>query len=120
MAASFRFKHLFLCGSLVLHAGEEWTEFFYPAMRPWLHYLPVPSGAGEADLEDLILFARSTPEASQRVAEAGRRFVERHLRPEDVECYWRRLLAEYSKLMDFRPVRRSGLVLVKEEGEDTK
>ncbi len=41
VAASFRFRHLFLCGSLVLHVGEEWVEFFYPNLKPWVHYVPV-------------------------------------------------------------------------------
>lgn len=41
MAASFRFKHLFLCGSLVFHVGDEWQEFFYPQLKPWVHYIPV-------------------------------------------------------------------------------
>jgi protein glucosyltransferase len=33
VAASFRLKHLFLCRSLVLHVGEDWQEFFYPALK---------------------------------------------------------------------------------------
>lgn len=41
VAASFRFKHLFLCGSLVFHVGDEWLEFFYPQLKPWVHYIPV-------------------------------------------------------------------------------
>lgn len=41
VAASFRFKHLFLCGSLVFHVGNEWLEFFYPKLKPWVHYIPV-------------------------------------------------------------------------------
>jgi len=41
VAASFRLKHLFLCHSLVFHVGSEWEEFFYPALRPWVHYVPV-------------------------------------------------------------------------------
>ena len=35
VAASFRFKHLFLCRSLVFHVGEEWDEFFYAYLIPW-------------------------------------------------------------------------------------
>ena len=106
MAASFRFKHLFLCGSLVLHVGREWNEFFYGALMPWLHYVPLPSGASEDQLEDLIEFVRSSPgqAAARRVADRGRSFVEDHLRMEDVECYWRRLLHKYAKRMDFEPV----------------
>lgn len=41
VAASFRFKHLFLCGSLVFHVGDEWVEFFYTQLKPWVHYIPV-------------------------------------------------------------------------------
>ncbi|MCL4125762.1 UNVERIFIED_CONTAM: hypothetical protein GTU68_013387, partial [Idotea baltica] len=50
VAASFRLKHLFLCKSLVFHAGQDWTEFFYPQLKPWVHYIPVPSTATEEDL----------------------------------------------------------------------
>lgn len=48
VAASFRFKHLFLCGSLVFHVGDEWQEFFYPQLKPWVHYIPV-----KQDLSDV-------------------------------------------------------------------
>lgn len=48
MAASFRLKHLFLCGSLVFHVGDEWLEFFYPQLKPWVHYIPV-----QQDLSDI-------------------------------------------------------------------
>jgi protein glucosyltransferase len=53
VAASFRHKHLFLCGSLVFHVGDEWYEFYYSALKPWLHYLPVASDASSEELEDL-------------------------------------------------------------------
>ena len=48
VAASFRFKHLFLCDSLVFHVGDEWNEFFYAAMKPWVHYIPVPTDLSNA------------------------------------------------------------------------
>lgn len=41
VAASFRLKHLFLCDSVVFHVGSDWLEFFYPALKPWIHYIPV-------------------------------------------------------------------------------
>ncbi|CAJ0960568.1 unnamed protein product [Ranitomeya imitator] len=48
VAASFRMKHLFLCRSLVFHVGDDWQEFFYHRLEPWVHYIPVSS-----DLSDL-------------------------------------------------------------------
>lgn len=51
VAASFRLKHLFLCGSLVFHVGEEWLEFFYPQLKPWVHYIPVQSDLSDVRCE---------------------------------------------------------------------
>lgn len=51
VAASFRYKHLFLCRSLVFHVGDEWKEFYYYAMKPWIHYIPVPKNADQKELE---------------------------------------------------------------------
>ena len=48
VAASFRFKHLFLCDSVVFHVGDEWKEFFYPALKPWVHYIPLPTDLSNA------------------------------------------------------------------------
>jgi protein glucosyltransferase len=101
VAASFRFKHLFLCNSLVLHVGQEWTEFFYRVMTPWKHFVPVPPEAKENDIRDLLMFLRAFPSVSQAIALNGRDFILEHLRMEDVDCYWRSLLREYASRQDF-------------------
>ena len=41
VAASFRHRHLFLCGSLVFHVGDQWLEFYYDEMKPFVHYIPI-------------------------------------------------------------------------------
>lgn len=50
VAASFRFKHLFLCGSLVFHSDDKWIEFFYLKMKPWVHYIPIKIGASKNEI----------------------------------------------------------------------
>jgi len=55
VAASFRFKHLFLCNSLVFHVGDEWLEFFYSELKPWVHYIPVEQNL--KNVKELIEFA---------------------------------------------------------------
>lgn len=37
----------------------------------------------------------------------GQKFIEDHLRMEDVSCYWETLLTEYSKLIEYKPKRKS-------------
>ena len=67
VAASFRFKHLFLCGSTVLHVGTEWKEFFYDSLIPWVHYVPITDKGMNSLLilyfrkEKLMIRARHVP-----------------------------------------------------------
>ena len=66
IAASFRFKHLFICESVVFHVGADWIEFFYPAMKPWVHYIPVRTDL--SDVEELLEFARENDAVVRDIA----------------------------------------------------
>uniref|UniRef100_A0A8C6SZ77 Protein O-glucosyltransferase 1 n=1 Tax=Neogobius melanostomus TaxID=47308 RepID=A0A8C6SZ77_9GOBI len=66
VAASFRLKHLFLCGSLVFHVGDEWQEFFYPQLKPWVHYIPVQQDL--SDVKELLQFANENDDIAQEIA----------------------------------------------------
>ena len=76
-------------------------------MRPWFHYIPVPNEASEAELEDLITFAKSHPAISRSIAENGRDFVVNRLRMVDIDNYWLVLLKSYSKMVDFEIEKRN-------------
>ncbi|KAG7205857.1 hypothetical protein KM043_007790 [Ampulex compressa] len=103
VAASFRHKHLFLCHSLVFHVGDEWTEFYYHAMIPWVHYIPVPQNADQEELEDLIRFAKDNDHLVKKIANRGRNFVWYKLRMKDVICYWKKLLKSYAEILSYKP-----------------
>lgn len=113
VAASFRFKHLFLCRSLVFHVGNEWQEFFYGALKPWVHYIPVSSNSSPEELKSLITFFKEHPKLSEEIAERGFEMIWKNLRMEDVECYWRRLLRSYGKLMRFDVTIDDDLIEIK-------
>ena len=116
VAASFRFKHLFLCGSLVFHVGQDWTEFFYQGLKPWVHYVPVSKDM--SDLEEKLRFANDPSNADlvEGIARRGRDFVWEHLEQRDVADYWALLLGEYHKLIEgWAPTieRREGTIEVR-------
>lgn len=113
VAASFRFKHLFLCKSLVFHVGDEWDEFFYDSLKPYVHYIPVSSKSTPEDLKALIEFFKSNQELAQEIANRGYEMIWNNLRMEDVECYWRRLLRQYGKLVKFDVKRDENLIEIK-------
>ena len=104
---------------IVLHVGSEWKEFFYDAMIPWYHYIPVPDakhGSSDVDqmdiIEDLLQFLKNNDEGienksgqfiAQQIASNGRNFIQKHLRMKDIETYWYHLLSNYTDLLDFEP-----------------
>lgn len=112
VAASFRFKHLFLCKSLVFHVGDEWIEFFYSQLKPWYHYIPVKKSASEDELERLIRFAKDNDEEMKQIAENGFNFIWDHLKLSDVECYWEQLLVSYAQLLNYHVKLDKSLILV--------
>ncbi|KAH8416715.1 hypothetical protein KR222_010737, partial [Zaprionus bogoriensis] len=101
VAASFRLKHLFLCNSLVFHVGDEWQEFFYAQLKPWVHYVPLPSNPSEQQYEQLLDYFKRNDAQARAMAQRGRDFVWQHLRMQDIECYWRQLLQRYAKLLKY-------------------
>ncbi|XP_012534667.1 O-glucosyltransferase rumi homolog isoform X2 [Monomorium pharaonis] len=110
VAASFRFKHLFLCRSLVLHVGDEWMEFYYYAMKPWIHYIPVSKNADQKELENLIEFARNNDDLSKKIAYRGRDFIWNNLRMSDITYFWKQLLKSYGKLVTYKPLLQKDLI----------
>ncbi|XP_056620188.1 protein O-glucosyltransferase 1 [Triplophysa dalaica] len=105
VAASFRFKHLFLCGSLVFHIGEEWLEFFYPQLKPWVHYIPVKQDL--SNISELLQFVKENDGVANEIAMRGKKFILDHLRIEDIYFYWERLLTDFGKLLKYKPKRKS-------------
>lgn len=93
VAASFRLRHLFLCGSLVLHVDSDWIEFFYDRLEPWFHYIPINTDLKE--VEEILLFAQENDRLIGKIARQGRDFIWDHLTMENVERYWKEILLEY-------------------------
>lgn len=71
VAASFRLKHILLCKSLIFHVGDEWLEFFYVILKPWIHYIPIKANANKETMEELIQFAMEHDDIAKEIAENG-------------------------------------------------
>ncbi|XP_039765507.1 O-glucosyltransferase rumi homolog [Pararge aegeria] len=105
VAASFRLKHLFLCKSLVFHVGEDWLEFFYPSLKPWVHYVPLSPKASQQEIMKYINYFKEHDSLAKEIADRGFQHIWDHLTDKDVECYWRKLLKKYAKLLKYDVVR---------------
>ncbi|XP_032529446.2 O-glucosyltransferase rumi homolog [Danaus plexippus] len=109
VAASFRLKHLFLCKSLVFHVGDEWLEFFYPSLKPWVHYIPINPKADQDEIMKYIQFFKEHDTLADEIAERGFRHIWDNLSDKDVTCYWEKLLKKYAKLLKYDIVRDKNL-----------
>lgn len=112
VAASFRLKHLFLCKSLVFHVGNDWQEFFYPALKPWIHYIPISPKATQSEIAKYINFFKENDSLAEEIAQRGYDMIWDTLSEKDVKCYWRRLLVKYAKLLKYDIVKDENLIKI--------
>lgn len=94
----------------MFHVGDEWQEFFYNSLKPWIHYIPVEGRAKSEDLKSLVEFFVNHEEIAQEIAARGREMIWNNLNIENVECYWRRLLRSYSRLMKYEIVKDKSFI----------
>jgi hypothetical protein len=78
--------------------STKYREWFSERLEPWVHYIPVKYDL--TDLADKVAWADAHPDRVEEIVENGRQSVERHLRPEDQQCYTYRLLLEYHALFN--------------------
>ena len=110
VAASFRFKHLFLCSSTVINVNSNLIEYFYPQLKPWIHYVPVDNDPRE--IEDVINFLRENDQIAKEIAGEGFSFIFKYLTVDSVTCYWEQLLTKYHTLLDYVPTHDKTLIKI--------
>lgn len=103
---------MFLCKSLVFHVGDEWIEFFYPSLKPWVHFVPVSPKSTKQDLKKLIEYFKQNDVLAKEIADRGYQHIWDNLTEQDVKCYWKRLLKKYAKLVQYDVVKDKDLILV--------
>lgn len=82
--------------------GDEWKEFFYDSLKPYVHYIPVNVHATENELKSMLEFFKNHDDLAKEIAERGYEHIWNHLRIKDVLCYWRKLLLRYGKLIKYK------------------
>ncbi|KAG2439683.1 hypothetical protein HYH02_010564 [Chlamydomonas schloesseri] len=101
-ATSRKFEIYLLLGSLVLKAGSTRRGYFYDALAPDTHYLPVMNDSGR-DIADRVRWARAHDAQAATIAAAGQAFAVRHLSRHSRLCFLRALLQQLAGRMKYRP-----------------
>lgn len=85
-----------LANCLMFKQDSNHIQWYYRALLPWIHYVPVAHDLH--DLVDKIAWARAHDTESQQIAANGTRFAEQNLKRSNVYLHWYLALHAYAKL----------------------
>ncbi len=84
-----------LSNSVTLKQDTDNIQWFYPALKPWVHYVPVEKDMG--DLLEKVKWVLENEAAAKRIADESTKFVKENLMMEDIDNYIVTLLNEYAR-----------------------
>lgn len=96
--ASVRLALQLASDALVLKIESPESEWYYPMLKPGVHYLPLHANATSVDLEEAVRWAEAHPAAVRRMVDAASAFARTHLSARGRDCYTMRLLAAWRAL----------------------
>ncbi len=85
-ASAWRRVPMCLISGSVLLLQHEWSQFFYPGLVPWIHYVPLRKDV--SDLVEKYEWLEAHPAEAEGIASSGRAFALRLLSPEAIEKYF--------------------------------
>jgi hypothetical protein len=86
-------------GSLTMKQDSDEVQYFYKALKPYVHYLPVQNDM--SDLLDQLQWAKDHDERCQKIAENARSFAESNLTPYKIYAYLFWTLERYGAKQNF-------------------
>ncbi|MCH9634502.1 MAG: hypothetical protein S4CHLAM7_12540 [Chlamydiae bacterium] len=84
--------------SVVFKQESNQIQWFYRALIPYEHYVPVASDF--SDLPEKVEWAKENDDKMKQIAKSATDFVNENLLPQHINTYMGTLLKEYSKLRD--------------------
>ena len=103
--AWLRVPWIMLSGSVLVKQESSKIEWFYPALKPYVHYVPV-----KEDLSDILTqveWMRNNDEKMKQIAYNAHEFIKQELMPEHIDSYMAIILDEYSKIQQDKEIKVS-------------
>lgn len=94
-----RVPWIMLSNSVLLKQETELTQFFYPAMQPYIHYVPLKKDL--SDLFEKLAWLKDNDAQAMKISNNATNFIKQNLMPEDLDDYLAIILAQYNKLQTF-------------------
>ncbi|KAH7542248.1 uncharacterized protein LOC107410848 [Ziziphus jujuba] len=113
-AWSVSMKYILSCGSLSLIISPKYEDFFSRGLFPGKNYWPISDTDLCPSIKYAVDWGNAHPSEAEAIGRGGRDFMG-SLSMDRVYDYMFHLINEYSKLLDFKPVRPSSSLEVCKE-----
>lgn len=100
------FQWRLLSGSLTFKQDSEDGQYFYSALKPYVHYIPIKRDM--SDLIEKVAWAQSHDTECRQIAENARAFALENLMPEKIYAYFYRVLEKHASLQSFQTKKPVG------------
>ncbi len=111
--AALRLRRLLASPSAVMFVQSDEIEWYYPLLKPYVHYIPVrfwAFGGAEGfsvDLAEKVRWAEAHPERVAAIVREANEFARFYLSRHGAECFAMQMLDAYARLLrDSWNVRR--------------
>ena len=96
--ASVRLALQLAADAAVFKIENEETEWYYPLLNPYVHYIPITANGTHTDLIEQLAWAESHKEHVRRIVTAANDFASTYLSGHGRDCYFMQLLSRYHQL----------------------
>lgn len=93
--AAYRLPYLLGGSSVVFKQDSKYYEHFYSKLQKWKEFVPLKKDL--SDLVESIEKAKTTDDAMLGIRDNAKNFVEKHLLPKSILCYYGLLFKDYAK-----------------------
>lgn len=85
-----------LSNSITLKQDSDNVQWFYSALKPWVHYIPVRNDL--SDLVEKVNWVKNNDAEAKKIANNSTKFIKENLMIEDIDLYIVTLLNKYAEL----------------------
>lgn len=96
-------KYILACDSFTLIVKQHYYDFFTRSLMPLQHYWPIRDDTMGRSIKYAVDWGNSHQQEAQAIGRAASRFIQEELNMKYVYDYMYHLLAEYGKLLTYKP-----------------
>ena len=106
--ASIRMALQLAADACIFKVEHDDTEWYYPLLQPYVHYVPVTANATHTDLLEKLEWAERHPQIVRDIVISANHFAHRYLSSSGRDCYFMQFLQKLRDITIGQPTRPPG------------